>query len=230
VLGRDVQLAPTSGGWSGIIGLDVDLAPGVYPVTVVVEPQQPPRLRGHYTLSVTAKKFRTRQLRVAPIYVEPPPQTVERILAEAARLDALFATATWRERVGPFQPPLDGVAADTFGARSIFNGRPRSPHGGVDYGCPVGTPIAAPAPAVVSLAEDLYFTGGTVVLDHGRGLYSVLAHLSSIAVVPGEVVERGKVVGAAGATGRVTGPHLHWGTRLHGARVDPLSLVAILAP
>ena len=132
--------------------------------------------------------------------------------------------------MGPFQPPLDAEARDTFGARSIFNGQPRSPHGGVDYGCPVGTPIAAPAPAVVSLAEDLYFTGGTVILDHGRGLYSVLAHLSMIAVAPGDFVERGAVVGAAGATGRVTGPHLHWGTRLNGARVDPQSLLAILPP
>jgi murein DD-endopeptidase MepM/ murein hydrolase activator NlpD len=98
----------------------------------------------------------------------------------------------------------------------------------VDFSGAVGTPILAPAAATVALAGDLYFTGQTVVLDHGQGLFSILAHLSEIAVVEGARIEGGSVVGALGATGRVTGPHLHWGVRLHGARVDPLSILKVL--
>jgi len=114
-----------------------------------------------------------------------------------------------------------------FGTRSVFNGQPRSPHSGVDFGSKAGTPVVAPAGGVVTLAEPLFFTGSTVVIDHGLGLYSLLAHLSTFAVKEGERVRRGQVVGFAGATGRVTGPHLHWSVRLNGARVDPLSLIAL---
>ena len=231
VFDQEVPLAPAgAGAWSGLIGLDVNTAPGTYRVRVEVEPLNAPPLAATYTLTVTTKRFPTRQLRVAPAYVDPPPAEVDRILAEAKRLDALFEQTTWRERVGPFQAPVGAAAGNTFGARSVFNGQARSPHAGVDFRSPAGTPVVAPAAAVVALAGDLFFTGRTVVLDHGRGLYSVLAHLSTIAVADGDVVERADVVGKVGATGRATGPHLHWGTRLHGARVDPLALLELLAP
>jgi murein DD-endopeptidase MepM/ murein hydrolase activator NlpD len=232
LLDREIPLAPSddAASWSGLIGLDLDTAPGTYTVTVTVEPMNGPPLNGAYTLNVAPRRFPTRRLSVAPVYVEPPPEEVARLLAEAERLDALFKTITVRERVGPFQVPVGGAARDTFGARSIFNGQARSPHAGVDFESPAGAPIAAPSAGVVVLAEDLFFTGLTVVLDHGYGLYSVLAHLSRIAVASGAVVDRGDLVGEVGATGRVTGPHLHWGVRLNGARVDPLSLLDILAP
>jgi murein DD-endopeptidase MepM/ murein hydrolase activator NlpD len=162
--------------------------------------------------------------------VNPPPGERDRILADALRLDTIFKKTTLREGVGPFQAPVGVRMRNTFGARSTFNGHARAPHAGVDFGSPTGTPIKAPAAAAVALADDLFFTGRTVILDHGRGLYSVLAHMSTIAVAEGDVVERGAVVGSVGATGRATGPHLHWGTRLKGARVDPMSLVELLAP
>lgn len=230
--GRELPLADVDGdtAWSGLIGLDLELEPGSYPVSVVVEPLDGAPLTGTYTLAVTRKQFRTRRLRVAPVYVDPQPGDVPRILAEAERLDAIFMTTTWRERVGPFQTPVDATARDTFGARSVFNGQARNPHAGVDFGSPAGAPVHAPAAAVVVLAGDLFFTGRTVILDHGRGLYSVLAHLSTIAVAEGDIVERGDMVGEVGATGRVTGPHLHWGTRLNNARVDALSLLEVLPP
>jgi murein DD-endopeptidase MepM/ murein hydrolase activator NlpD len=160
--------------------------------------------------------------------VEPPAAERERIAADAARLDTLFATTTGQALPGRFAAPVAAAPQDTFGARSVFNGQARSPHAGVDFRAPTGTPIAAPAAAVVVLADDLFFTGRTVALDHGLGLISVLAHLSKIAVREGDVVQRGDVVGEVGATGRVTGPHLHWSARLNGARVDPMSLVDVL--
>jgi murein DD-endopeptidase MepM/ murein hydrolase activator NlpD len=126
--------------------------------------------------------------------------------------------------------PVPGVPGSNFGSRSIFNGEERAPHAGVDFRGATGTPVRAPAGGRVVLAEDLFFTGQTVVIDHGLGLYSLLAHLSRLDVAPGQAVAQGDTVGLLGATGRVTGPHLHWTVRLNGARVDPLRVVALLAP
>ena len=119
-------------------------------------------------------------------------------------------------------------ANSAFGTRSIFNGQARSPHGGADFPSPAKTPVHSPNRGRVVLAKDLYYTGGTVVVDHGLGLVSLFAHLSRIDVSEGDLVAHGQVVGLVGATGRVTGAHLHWTLRLGGARVDPLSLLAVL--
>ena len=120
------------------------------------------------------------------------------------------------------------AANSAFGTRSIYNGQPRSAHGGADFPSPAGTPIHAPNAGRVVLAANLYYTGNTVVIDHGLGLYSLFAHLSRIDVAEGASVDRGFVVGLVGATGRVTGPHLHWTVRAGGARVDPMAVIAIL--
>ena len=128
---------------------------------------------------------------------------------------------------GAFQAPVRARANSSFGTRSVFNGEARSPHSGADFRAKAGTPVAAPATGVVRIAEPLFFTGNTVVIDHGLGLYSLLAHLSKFNVKEGDLVRRAHIVGFVGATGRVTGPHLHWSVRLNGARVDPLSLIAV---
>jgi len=119
-------------------------------------------------------------------------------------------------------------ANSAFGTRSVFNGQPRSAHGGADFLSPAGTPIHAPNAGRIVLARDLYFSGNTVVIDHGLGLFSMLAHLSAIDVHEGDGVTADQRIGLVGATGRVTGPHLHWAVRAGGARVDPLSLLAVL--
>jgi murein DD-endopeptidase MepM/ murein hydrolase activator NlpD len=230
VFNREVPLVAGSGpaAWSALIGIDVETAPGRYPVQVALESTAAQPLRGSYTLTVVARQFPTRRLKVAPVYVDPPPAEQARIAADAKRLNAIYAAHSLREQVGPFQAPVRIAAQNTFGARSIFNGQPRSLHAGVDFSSPAGAPIAAPAAGVVVLADDLFFTGRTIVLDHGRGLYSILAHLSKMAVGEGDVVKIGDVVGLVGATGRATGPHLHWSARLNGARVDPMVLLKVL--
>jgi murein DD-endopeptidase MepM/ murein hydrolase activator NlpD len=134
--------------------------------------------------------------------VEPPADEIKRIAADAARLNALYKTTTGQSLPGRFEAPVAAAPQNTFGARSIFNGQSRSPHSGVDFPSPLGTPIAAPATATVVLADDLFFTGRTVALDHGLGLISVLAHLSKIAVQVGDAVKSGDVLGEVGATGR----------------------------
>ena len=124
---------------------------------------------------------------------------------------------------------IDAIATTgSFGTRSIFNGHPRQPHGGTDFISPTGTPIHAPNSGRVVVASELYFTGNTVVIDHGLGVFSMLAHLSVMDVHVGDSVIAGQIVGQVGATGRVTGPHLHWAVRVGGARVDPLAVLAIL--
>ena len=215
--------------WHGLVGIDLLVEPGDHEVALRVVPVTGAPLARVYTLSVSHKEYQTRQLTVAPRYVEPPPEVGERIAREARQQRAIFATATgerlWR---GSWRRPVEGPATSAFGSRSVFNGQPRNPHSGADFRAAEGTPVTAPNTGRVVLAGDTYFSGGSVILDHGWGLYSYFAHLSRILVEEGALIEPGQVVGHAGATGRVTGPHLHWTLRLNGARVDPLSLIAIL--
>ena len=177
---------------------------------------------------VKPKRFPTRRLTVAEGFVNPPPEVQDRIAKEASRLAALWsASSPTRRWTGPFVRPVSDPANSAFGSRSILNGQPRSPHGGADFLSAAGTPIHAPNDGLVVLADDLYYTGNTVVIDHGLGLLSLFAHLSETAVAEGQTVHAGDIVGRVGATGRVTGPHLHWTVRLGGARVDPLSLLSV---
>lgn len=219
----------TDGAWLGLVGIDLLVEPGDHAVALRLTPASGPTLERVYTLSVEHKAYRTRELTVAPRYVEPPPEVSARIAREARQQAAIFATATaerhWR---GPWGRPVPGEATSAFGSRSVFNGQPRSPHSGADFRAAEGTPVAAPNHGTVALSGDTYFSGGSVILDHGWGLYSYFAHLSKILVAEGDVVQPGQVIGHAGATGRVTGPHLHWTVRLNTARVDPLSLLEIL--
>jgi len=209
--------------WQALVGLDLATVPGIYPLGVYA-PEQPAPLRT-LDLRVRAKTFATRQLRVAPSFVEPDAADLERIAREATALEALFERVTPRIWNPPFAAPVAVRPTSNFGARSIFNGQPRAPHTGVDFSSAVGAPVVAPGAGRIVLADDLFFTGNTVVIDHGSGLFSLLAHLSIVTVRQDDVVERGGLVGRVGATGRVTGPHLHWSVRLHGVRVDPLSLL-----
>ena len=229
VFDREIPLvAVRDGAWSGLIGIDLDTAQGTYPIQIDTESADAQPLTATHPLAVAARRFPTRRLRVAPVYVEPPAADLERIAADTARLDALFKTTTGHSLPGRFAAPIAATPQDTFGARSVFNGQSRSPHAGVDFRAPAGTPIVSPAAGVIVLADDLFFTGRTVTIDHGLGLISVLAHLSKIAVRVGDAVQPGDVVGAVGATGRATGPHLHWSVRLNGARVDPMSVIKVL--
>jgi hypothetical protein len=226
VFDRDIPMALSPDGtrWQGLVGIDLDVAPGMYSL-VVSAPHLGPPPAYETSLRVQPKQFPTRTLRVAPEFVDPPAPVVERIVSEASQLNRIFETVTPRVWDQPFALPLMTQPSSNFGSRSVFNGQPRSPHAGIDFGSPTGTLVTAPAAGTVVLARDLYFTGNTVIVDHGAGLYSVFAHFSAITVGQGDVVGRGARLGRVGATGRVTGPHLHWSVRLNGTRVDPLSLM-----
>jgi murein DD-endopeptidase MepM/ murein hydrolase activator NlpD len=214
--------------WRALIGIDLDTAPGDYAASVRADSSAGVD-RLTQPLTVASRSFRTRNLTVDNAFVNPPAAVQERIGRENAELNRIWrASSLTRLWDGPFVRPVPHEANSAFGTRSVFNGQPRSPHGGADFNSPAGTPVQAPNSGLVVLADDLYYTGGTVVIDHGLGLVSLFAHLSSIDAKAGEPVDTGAVVGQVGATGRVTGAHLHWTLRLNGTRVDPLSLLAVL--
>ena len=216
--------------WTALIGVDLDTKPGRYTAKVSGSDASGNRVQGEHVLVVTGKKFPTRQLTVDEKFVTPPREVQARIKAESEKVRAIFDTVTpERHWNGPFRVPVPGPVISEFGKRSVYNGQPRSPHSGVDFRGATGTLIRAPNAGKVVLAQELYYSGNTVILDHGQGLYSYFGHMSSISVKPGDSIPMGTLVGKVGATGLVTGPHLHWTVRLAGARVDPLSLVEILA-
>lgn len=228
VFGRPVLLARVGDRWQGLIGIDLDVKPGTYPIEIAITPLGSAAIVSAQRLSVIEKTYPVRRLRVAAAFVDPPASEIARIQQEAAALQTIFeASASPRQWHGAFQAPVNDSPNSSFGSRSIYNGQARSPHSGTDFSAKAGTPVAAPAAGTVALARPLYFTGNTVVLDHGLGLYSLLAHLQEIGVKEGDHVTRGDVVGLVGGTGRVTAPHLHWSVRLNNARVDPLSLLAV---
>lgn len=213
--------------WTAVAGIDLDVTPGDHTVSVEATGSHGVQQKT-VPFTIAPGRFTTRRLRVDPAFVEPPAGVVSRILSEAARLEQLWSRAGDRQWSGPFVPPVAGRPVGRFGARSIFNGQLRAPHAGEDYARPAGTPVVSPGGGTVTLAEPLYFTGNTVVIDHGAGLFSVFAHLSAMDVGVGDIVTTGRPIGNVGATGRVTGPHLHWSVRLGGARVSPSSLLAAL--
>jgi murein DD-endopeptidase MepM/ murein hydrolase activator NlpD len=164
--------------------------------------------------------------------VELDPETERRALAEGDRLRALYRTITperlWR---GRFTRPVGGEEPGSgFGARRVINGLPRAPHSGVDYSAPAGTPVLTANAGRVALVAEFFFPGRLAIVDHGLGLYTLYFHLDSVSVWEGQAVERGDVIGTVGATGRATGPHLHFGAQIGEARVDPEVLLALDLP
>src|ERR1700686_5180321 len=215
--------------WRALLGVDLELKPENYALTLTAKTESAKEISCSATIDVKQGKFATESLKVAPNFVEPNPEQLARAEAERQRLRAIFATIT-PERLweGSFRYPLARITTGgNFGKRRILNGQPGSPHSGVDFPAPAGTPVYAAQRGRVVLAEPLYFSGNTVILDHGLGLYTLYGHFSQIDVKPGDLVETGAVLGKVGATGRVTGPHLHWGLTVNRARVDALSVVAL---
>jgi murein DD-endopeptidase MepM/ murein hydrolase activator NlpD len=214
--------------WQSLIGIDLDQRAGTAMLRIAAHGADGD-VTASRALSVRPKAFPTRTLRVAPDFVNPPPELLERIARDEAFLRQAYGESEPRRLwSGPFVRPVPQAANSVFGTRSVFNGEPRSPHAGTDFLAPEGTPIKAPAAGRIVCARDLFFTGNTVIIDHGLGVLSILAHLSHIDVHEGETIEAAQIVGLVGATGRVTGAHLHWSLRVGTARVNPLAALALV--
>ena len=209
----------TTGYGTVVFGVGRDAAG---PLQVSVE--FPDGRREQVEISVTRRDWPLQRVDgVPPRTVDPPPAIAERIRREQARVaQARLRDDPRTDFTQPFLRPVEGRISGRFGRARVYNGKPGSPHSGMDIAAPTGTPVRAPAAGIVTFAEpDLYLTGGTVLLDHGHGISSNFLHLSRIDVDVGDRVEQGQVIAAVGSTGRSTGPHLHWGMSWFDVRIDP---------
>ena len=229
-LGRRVLVVREEGKqWIAVVGIPLSVKPGEQHVTVADG-------QGQRKLSfrVGAKEYAAQRITLKnQRQVEPNPDDLKRIEREMAEQSA--ANRGYRAGVTPSNLLLDrpvngGRLSSPFGLRRFFNGQERNPHSGLDFAVPSGTPIKAPAAGVVVLVGDYFFNGKTVFLDHGQGFVSMFCHMSAIDVKVGDEVPRGGVVGKVGATGRATGPHLHWNVSLNDARVDPAIFIGAFKP
>ena len=230
--GHQVPFFKSGDRWFAIVGVDLDSRPGDHAVDVTFSYDDGRTRMVREPVLVNAGEYPTTRLEVEERYVELSPEDQARADREAAETSAIYDTFTaeryWTE---PFEVPVVGAKdGRNFGHRRVFNDQPRAPHSGADLRAGTGTPIHAANRGRIVLAKELFFSGNAVYIDHGYGLYTTYLHLSKIDVKVGDIVARGQQLGLAGATGRVTGPHLHWGVRLLDARVDPFSLVRIGAP
>lgn len=216
--GKPVLTIQQDGTWYAIAGVPLSASEGDAELTVNGERRAFP---------VAAHAYREQHLTVAPSYVNPSDEAMERIAAEQRQINSAIShysavPVTELE----LQAPVPGRRSDSFGSRRFFNNEPRSPHRGMDLSGKQGTPIAAPLAGEVILSGDFYFTGNAVFIDHGQGLITLYAHLERIEIAEGQAVAAGETIGTVGATGRVTGPHLHFATYLNGTPVDPALLLA----
>jgi murein DD-endopeptidase MepM/ murein hydrolase activator NlpD len=165
-------------------------------------------------------------LRVDPRHVRPSPAELERIRREQTELKQIYASGS-RSRLwqGGFRVPVPGEMNGPFGTRRLFNGELQSQHSGVDFRAQTGEPVLAAAAGMVRLAKDLFYSGNAVILDHGAGVFTSYSHLSRMETRVGQRLQKGTVVGLAGATGRATGPHLHWGVKVNSISVNPLAFI-----
>jgi murein DD-endopeptidase MepM/ murein hydrolase activator NlpD len=222
--GHEAPVLSDGSTWVAVVGIPLDTPPGVQAATF--RPRDGDARRIEFT--VADKRYEEQRLKVAnPRHVDPSREDLERIARERKRIDAALGHYA-ANRVPQFvmQPPVDGRRSSSFGLRRFFNDQPRNPHTGMDIAAPTGTPVLSPAPGVVTDAGDYFFNGKTVFVDHGQGVVTMYCHLSRIDVKPGDVVVTGTPLGLVGATGRVTGPHLHWGVTVNRAMVDPALFLA----
>jgi murein DD-endopeptidase MepM/ murein hydrolase activator NlpD len=208
--------------WTALVGIPLSTEPGESRITV----QAADGAQRQLPYSVAAKHYTEQRLKVPPRTVDLSPQDLARYEREHAHQATVIATFTEPlPRELRMQPPVPGRRSSSFGLRRVFNGQARNPHSGMDIAAGTGTPVRSPLPARVIDTGDYFFNGNTVWLDHGGGLLSMMCHLSAIDVKPGDVLDTGQRLGAVGATGRVTGPHLHWSVSLNRAMVDPALLL-----
>jgi murein DD-endopeptidase MepM/ murein hydrolase activator NlpD len=221
--GKPVMVVRKDGSWLAILGIGLSIEPGEFHVDLLELGGGEQKL----PFKVSPKQYAVQQLKVPPNQVNLSPEDEARVARETekvrAALDAFTAQAPSTLRL---EQPVPGRRSSSFGLRRVFNGESRNPHSGMDIAAPTGTPVKAPLAGRVVDVGSYFFNGNDVIVDHGMGLVTMYCHLSKIRVEVGQELKRGEVLGDVGATGRVTGPHLHWGVSLNGAMVDPALFLA----
>ena len=204
--------------WLAIAGIALTAEKGKHQLVVETNPKQ-----RTVDFEVKAKKYKTQHITIKnKRKVNPYKKDLERIKKEKKEIVASLSHWSDSEQINTeFVLPVKGRLSSPFGLRRYFNDQPRKPHSGIDIAAPQGTPIVSPANGTVLTTGEYFFNGNTIFIDHGQGLVTMYCHMSKIKVIPGQKVKRGQKIGAIGQTGRVTGPHLHWGVSLNDVRVDP---------
>lgn len=216
------------GTYLSFAGIDLDVSTGPRRMALELHDEDGAASVWDQDLIVEYKAFNVQRIRVKQSFVTPKKDDNSRAEDESKRLTDLFGGVTEERHFDKnFLSPIPGSTSARFGDRRVFNDVPKAPHSGADLRAAMGAPVRAPAGGKVILTEHLFYQGNTVILDHGYGLYSYYCHLSEFSVKVGDVVRQGADLGKVGATGRVTGPHLHWAVKSGGARVDPFSLTAL---
>ncbi|MEW6455690.1 MAG: M23 family metallopeptidase [Acidobacteriota bacterium] len=211
-----------------LIGIDLETKPGIYKMIIYLNTKKGENFKIEKSIRILGKKFPLKKLWVDEKYVVPPPEALERIKKEKEILNSIWKTVTPNWFInGNFITPLEGKGKFNFGERRIFNRKYRSIHSGEDLISKHGDDIKASNDGKVVLAQELYFSGNTVIIDHGKGLYTLYCHLSSFNIKKDEFIKKGDIIGKVGATGRAIGPHLHWGVKLYDSQIDPYSLLSM---
>jgi len=219
---NQVMVEKTDMGWQAVVGLPLSIKPGLHAIEVKGKKVST------ISFNVKAKTYPEQHITLKnKRMVNPYKKDLVRIFREKKIIIA--ALKHWSDsstELSPFKMPVTGIVSSPFGLRRFFNGQPRKPHSGLDIAAPVGTPVYAPAAGRVIATGKYFFNGNTVFIDHGQGLVTMYCHLHNIDVKKGDVVKRGEKFANVGMTGRVTGPHLHWGVSLNNARIDPRLLLS----
>lgn len=217
---RKIYFNPAKESLKAVVGIDLFTEPGDYTLELSANGVALTR-----TVTVIKKKYPVQKLTLPKDMVELSPENEARVEREQKEVAAIWPNETERDWYGDFVNPRPGKIVTTFGVRRILNKIPKSPHSGVDVEAEEGEEVLAPNNGIAILTDTLFYSGNSIFLDHGQGIYTMFFHLSKILVQPGQAVKKGDVIGLVGSTGRSTGAHLHWGVRIQGARVDPLELI-----
>lgn len=225
--GKEIPFYPREDGkgYEALVGVDLECPAGTSPLNIDVRKGSSAR-RWRLQVEVVRGFFGVQRITLPPEMVDLDPQSLERVREEKRRIEALWAMRSDnRNWSGEFLAPVEGGISTFFGVSRILNGQRRGRHNGIDIKARHGEKILCPNDGRVVMVDELFFGGKSVVVDHGQGLYSFFMHLEIVVVTAGGDVRKGDLIGTVGATGRATGPHLHWGVLLNGAKVDPLALM-----
>ncbi len=221
---KTVDSTQESQRFEALVAIPFGQKPGLFPIAIRTS-------KGHelkVLVPVVAGAYASETLSVDPRHIKPPPKALERMRREASEVGRIYRNSVpqvlWS---GEFGAPLSTSITSSFGTKRVYNGQMQSFHTGTDYKASVGTPVYASAGGRVAMAKDLYMTGKTVILDHGYGLFTIYAHLSDFKVKKGDSVAKSQPLGLSGATGRTSGPHLHWAAVVHRTKFNPLDLLKL---